>query len=378
MSGIYIHIPFCKKACHYCDFHFSTSLDRKKDLVSAINKEILHRASSLEGQRVDTIYFGGGTPSILSYDELMSIFDTIQGHFNISSHPEITLEANPDDLTALHLRELKRTPINRFSIGIQSFRDEDLKMMNRAHEAKDGEYSVKAAQDAGFENITIDLIYAIPGLSMDHWKRNVEKALHLDVPHLSAYCMTIEEKTAFGKWEKTGKLVQAPDTLANDQYTYLVLQTILAGYDHYEVSNFGREGFHSRHNTAYWQGIPYLGIGPSAHSFDGNRTRRWNVSNNPLYIKALEENTGYWEEEKLSDRDLYNEYIMTGLRTAKGIQIDTVANRFGVELLAQFEEEISGYLEEEWMERNGDQLRLTEKGFFLADRIASDLFLVNE
>lgn len=344
----------------------------------AINKEILQRASSLDGQQVDTIYFGGGTPSILSYDELMSIFDTIQGYFNISSHPEITLEANPDDLTKPHLHDLKRTPINRFSIGIQSFRDEDLKMMNRAHEAKDGEYSVKAAQDAGFENITIDLIYAIPGLSMDHWKRNVEKAFLLDVPHLSAYCMTIEEKTAFGKWEKTGKLVQAPDTLANDQYTYLVLQTILAGYDHYEVSNFGREGFHSRHNTSYWQGIPYLGIGPSAHSFDGNRTRRWNVSNNPLYIKALEENTGYWEEEKLSDRDLYNEYIMTGLRTAKGIQIDVVANRFGVKLLAQFEEEISGYLEEEWMERNGDQLRLTEKGFFLADRISSDLFLVNE
>lgn len=378
MSGIYIHIPFCKKACHYCDFHFSTSLDRKKDLVSAINREIQLRSRSLEGQVVETIYFGGGTPSILTYDELMSIFDTIQRHFNISPQPEITLEANPDDLTIAHLRDLKRTPINRFSIGIQSFRDEDLKMMNRAHEATDGEYSVKAAQDAGFENLTIDLIYAIPGLSLDHWKRNVEKALHLDVPHLSAYCMTIEEKTAFGKWEKTGKLVQSPDSLAHDQYTYLVLQTILAGYDHYEVSNFGREGFHSRHNTSYWQGIPYLGVGPSAHSFDGLRTRRWNVSNNPLYIKALQENTGYWEEENLSDRDLYNEHIMTGLRTAKGIDIDTVAHRFGVTLLAQFEEEISGYLEEEWMERNEQQLRLTEKGFFLADRIASDLFLVNE
>ncbi len=348
------------------------------DMIKSMQNEILTRKSELDSNRIDTIYFGGGTPSLLSYDELMAIFETIYSNFEVSPTAEITLEANPDDLNKAHVATLRSTPINRFSIGIQSFRDEDLEMMNRAHKASDAEYSVKTAQDAGFDNITIDLIYAIPGLSTDAWKSNLEKALSLNVPHISAYCMTIEEKTAFGKWEKSGKIIPAGDDIARDHYLYLIEQLAIASYDHYEVSNFGKPGKHSQHNTSYWKGLPYLGIGPSAHSFDGINTRRWNISNNPLYIRKMELNEAYHESEKLSERDMYNEYIMTGLRTEKGIDLTYIYSRFGIDVKKQFEEELLPYFNSEIAILENDKIKLSEVGFFSADRVASDLFLLED
>lgn len=378
MSGIYIHIPFCRKACHYCDFHFSTSLERKEEIVAAIIREIELRKSTDFPKLIQTIYFGGGTPSLLSYEELMRIFDALQHSADLAIGAEITLEANPDDLTNQKLRELRQTPINRFSIGIQSFFEEDLKLMNRAHYATEGEYSVKASQDAGFDNLTIDLIYAIPRLTNDRWRINLDSAIALNVPHISAYCMTIEEKTVFGKWEKTGKLQPTEDKIAHEHYQFLVKALSESGFEHYEVSNFGKPNRHSQHNTSYWKGLPYVGLGPSAHSFDGINKRSWNINNNAVYTREIQQNKLPAEFEILSQKDFYNEKIMTGLRTAMGIQPEEIELRFGINVNELFEEEIQRYQQQDWLLKTDNSIRLTEEGFFRADRIASDFFITEE
>lgn len=344
-------------------------------MVRAIQTELVSRAEEWKNTPVETIYFGGGTPSLLSYEELMLILDRIYTLGNIHPEAEITLEANPDDLKKDKMQDWKKSPVNRFSIGVQSFYDDDLKRMNRAHRAEEADYGIKLAQDNGFENITIDLIYGIPGSSSRKWGQNLEKAFSLNIQHLSSYCLTIEEKTAFGKWEAGGQLKQVPDEEVLAQYRTLVEIAAARGFEHYEVSNFALPGKRSKHNSSYWQGKPYMGAGPSAHSFDGDRTRRWNISNNPQYLRHMTEGTRHYEEELLDVRDRYNEYVMTGLRTREGIDTETIRMRFGIRILETFDREITNACTREWMIQNGNTLRLTDEGMFKADRIASDLFL---
>ncbi len=347
-------------------------------MVEAICLELKSRHLENNSPSIETIYFGGGTPSLLSSSEISIILETIYRHFTVGNHAEITLEANPDDLTAAKLKELRTSEVNRLSIGIQSFRDQDLKFMNRAHNAQEADRCVKTAQDLGFENITIDLIYAIPGLEKADWINNINTALGLKVPHISSYCMTIEEKTVFGNREKKGLLLPTEDEQALLQYMTLSAMLREHDYLHYEVSNFAKKGFESKHNTSYWNGKPYLGVGPSAHSFDGNSTRRWNVSNNAIYLKKIYDNDIYFESESLSPSERYNETVMTSLRTAKGIETEFVKSTFGIDLKKEFSQEIGEYEAAGWLISDDKGIRLTEEGFFRGDTIASDFFKVEE
>ncbi|CAM3314194.1 Oxygen-independent coproporphyrinogen-III oxidase-like protein YqeR [Aequorivita lipolytica] len=372
--GLYIHIPFCKQACHYCDFHFSTSLKKKDELVNALCRELMLRKDQLKGE-VETIYFGGGTPSLLSSEELQQIFETIYKNYKVSQNPEITLEANPDDLSNLQIHKFTNSRINRLSIGVQSFFEEDLKLMNRAHNASEALECIVEAKKY-FENISIDLIYGIPGMSNERWKENLEIALKLDVPHLSCYALTVEPKTALKKFIEKGIVPPVDEEVAQQHYEILLAETEKAGLENYEFSNFGKAGSHSRNNTAYWEGKPYLGIGPSAHSYDGN-SRSWNVANNTKYIKSIEAGTLPSEAEILSKKDRYNEYIMTGLRTKRGVSLDKVEKEFGKlyaeYLLKQAESNLQNHL----LILEDQTLKISKKGKFLSDGIAADLFLVN-
>ncbi len=375
MAGIYLHIPFCKQACHYCDFHFSTSLRSKEAMLDALHRELSARASYLENQEIETIYLGGGTPSMLSADELQRLLDVVFKNFRMTSTPEITLEANPDDLTYFKILELKRTPINRLSIGVQSFRDEDLQWMNRAHTSTQADYAVKCAQDRGFDNITIDLIYSVPGLSAQAWQHNIEKALDLEVQHISAYSLTIEPKTVLGNQWAKGELHPAPDEVSEEQFRVLRQMLLRAGFEHYEVSNFCRPGMHSRHNSSYWKGAHYLGVGPSAHSFNGS-SRQWNVANNAKYISGITTGTPSFEIEQLSDTMRFNEYLMTGLRTQWGIDLSHIKQEFGIDLLQREQTQLESFMQQGLLIEAENHIRLTESGLLRADRIASDLFIV--
>jgi len=374
MSGIYIHIPFCKQTCHYCDFHFSTSLKKKGELVDALCQELVLRKNELIG-KVETIYFGGGTPSLLSPEELQQIFKTIYSNYNISKNSEITLEANPDDLSETLMIQLSNSPINRLSIGIQSFFEEDLKLMNRAHNASEALESIVGAKKY-FENISIDLIYGIPGMSNERWKGNLDIALKLNVPHLSCYALTVEPKTALKKFIEKGIIAPVDEEAAKQHYEILLAETEKAGLENYEFSNFGKPGFHSRNNTAYWERKPYLGIGPSAHSFDGN-IRSWNVANNTKYIKSIEAGILPSEKEILSIEDKYNEYIMTGLRTKKGVSIEKIQNEFGNDFSEYLLKQAENHLQNERLILENQTLKISKKAKFLSDGIAADLFLVN-
>ena len=371
--GIYLHIPFCKQACHYCDFHFSTSLNKKGDLVNALCQELILRKDEIKG-KVETIYFGGGTPSLLSAEELKQIFETIYTNYTIAENPEITLEANPDDLTHLRIIELSNSRINRLSIGIQSFFEEDLKLMNRAHNASEALNSIKEAKKY-FENISIDLIYGIPGMSKERWMKNLEIALNLDVPHLSCYALTVEPRTALKKFIEKGIIPPVDEEAAKQHYEILVEETEKAGLDNYEFSNFGKPGFESRNNTAYWEGKPYLGIGPSAHSYDG-KSRSWNVANNTKYIKSLASGQLPSESEILSKQDKYNEYIMTGLRTKKGVSLEKVESEFGKDYSEYLLKQAESHLQNNLLILENQILKISKRGKFLGDGIASDLFWV--
>lgn len=374
MSGIYIHIPFCKQACHYCDFHFSTSLAKKGELVDALCKELVFRKDELI-DKMETIYFGGGTPSLLSSEELNQIFETIYSNYRISENPEITLEANPDDLSREQIDKFTNSPINRLSIGIQSFYEEDLKLMNRAHNASEALECIMEAKKY-FENISIDLIYGIPRMSNERWNKNLEIALKLDVPHLSCYALTVEPKTALKKFIEKGIVPPVDEETAKQHYEILLSETEKAGLENYEFSNFGRPGFHSRNNTAYWEGKPYLGIGPSAHSYDGN-SRSWNVANNTKYIKSIEAGILPSEMEILSKEDKYNEYIMTGLRTKKGVSLEKVENEFGKKYAEYLLKQAENHLKNRLLILETQTLQISKKGKFLTDGIAADLFMVN-
>lgn len=390
MAGIYIHIPFCKQACHYCDFHFSTSLKNKEPFLKALKteielqKEYLAPFSSPSGAggpsgraEVNTIYFGGGTPSLLSQSELMDIFETLNKYFKISADAEITLEANPDDLTSKKIKELKDTPINRLSIGIQSFFDEDLKLMNRAHNSKEALSAVKASQDKGFENITIDLIYGIPTLTNEKWKQNLRTAFDLEVKHISSYCLTVEPKTALAHLVKEGKIKNIDEQQSADQFEIMLDEMRKNNFVQYEISNFCKDNFFSRHNSNYWLKETYLGLGPSAHSYNGN-SRQWNISNNALYIQSLEKNKLPFEEEILTTSQHYNEYILTSLRTMWGTDLKYIEKRFGKDYLLYCLNEAEKHIHSQEIKNEGNKLFLTDKGKLFADKIASNLFFVDK
>jgi oxygen-independent coproporphyrinogen III oxidase len=372
MAGIYIHIPFCKQACHYCDFHFSTSLKYKDDLLQALLKEIRLQKSYLDGETVETIYFGGGTPSLLNERELNLIINEITRLHTVAANAEITLEANPDDLDKAQLQSLRKTDINRLSIGIQSFFDEDLLWMNRAHRAAEAESSVKRAQDSGFENITADLIYGYPLLYDTKWKYNTDKLFELGIPHVSAYSMTVEPRTALASSIKNRKQPAMDEQQSAEQFILLMDAMQQHGFEHYEISNFCRPGHYSRHNSNYWKGIKYLGIGPSAHSFNGE-TRQWNIANNARYIQALEKAEIPAETELLTETDRLNEYIMTSLRTMWGLNLDKL-NLIAAGSSTELKAAARQYMESGWTEQKEQIIYLTQTGKLYADSIAAGLF----
>ena len=373
---IYLHIPFCKQKCSYCNFHFSTSFSLKDEMLSAIKKEIQLRHNELENKTLKSLYFGGGTPSVLSGDEIKSLIDEIQKYFSFDENIEITLESNPDDLNKNFLKELSQTEINRLSIGTQSFYDEDLKLMNRAHNASEAESSIKRAQDFGLVNISVDLIYGSPTSNFEIWKDNLSKTIELQVPHVSSYALTVEPKTALEKWIENGKIRSPEETEQNQEFYYMKDFLKDNGFDHYEISNFGKPGFHSKHNSAYWKSEPYLGIGPSAHSYSGSLERSWNIANNPIYIKNLNQNILPIEKEILTEKDRFNEMIMIGLRTIWGVDLNRINQNFSSEVIDYLNQEIKSKIESGILEIENNYLKIPEKHWFLADGIASDLFIV--
>ncbi|QKX07540.1 radical SAM family heme chaperone HemW [Aquimarina sp. TRL1] len=376
MSGIYIHIPFCKQACHYCDFHFSTSLKRKDQMIFALCEELkIRRSEVADYEIINTIYFGGGTPSILKSEEIRFIIDTIYETYLVADEAEITLEANPDDLTPEAISIWANSPINRLSIGIQSFFEEDLEMMNRAHSAEEALQCLQLAA-AHFDNISIDLIYGIPGMTIDRWKQNLELALASKVPHISSYALTVEPKTALDAYIRKGKIPAPRDEVAQQHFELLIDTLETAGFINYEFSNFGKPGFFSKNNTAYWQGKPYLGIGPSAHSFNGIQ-RSWNIPNNIKYIDALAQKELPREIETLSTQDRYNEYIMTGLRTIWGVSLTKVLQEYGDSYHSYLLQHAQRFIDKQLLTIEDNTLLITKKGKFLSDGIASDLFFLN-
>ena len=374
MSGIYIHIPFCKQACHYCDFHFSTNLKKKDEMVLALAKEIEMRSHPIT-EPIETIYFGGGTPSILSVADLRFLIDSVYENYNVIENPEITVEANPDDLTKNRIIELSKNKVNRLSIGIQSFFEDDLKMMNRAHNSEEAKKSLEIATQY-FDNISIDLIYGIPEMSNEKWLQNIEMALSFGVPHISSYALTVEPKTALHSFIQKGIIPQPDDEVAQEHFHLLVDKLSENGFIHYELSNFGKENYFSKNNSSYWLGKKYIGIGPSAHSYDGEN-RGWNISNNSLYIKSIQENKLPLETETLTKTDRYNEYIMTGLRTIWGVSLDRIEEEFGKTYLDYLNQQAAKFIEDHLLFVDDNILRTTKKGKFLSDGIASDLFLLN-
>ncbi|SFC39435.1 oxygen-independent coproporphyrinogen-3 oxidase [Flexibacter flexilis DSM 6793] len=375
MAGIYLHIPFCKQACYYCDFHFSTNTQLKADLVAAMRQELQLQKNYLQGQTIETIYFGGGTPSLLSQAELDSLLETIYQHFSVTAQPEISLEANPDDLNLEKIRSLQATGINRLSIGIQTFNNENLTYLHRAHNATQASLCVQQAQDTGISNISIDLIYAIPHPDTTRiWEQDLATAIGLGVPHISSYCLTIESRTAFGNWLKNGKIKPIDEDTAALHFEMLTDRLTAAGFEHYEVSNFAQPEMYSRHNTSYWQQKPYLGVGPSAHSFD-LVSRQYNVANNAQYIKALQQNEIPATKEILSRADRVNEYILTTLRTQWGCDLSYLATNLDLNLAETAAQQLQQWQANGWATLSGNVLKLTTQGKLLADGLASDLFI---
>lgn len=372
MAGIYIHIPFCKQKCTYCDFHFSTTFEvYRSEMLDCIGLELKKRKDYLENEEVQTIYFGGGTPSILTEDELSRIMQTIESNHPIYASAEVTLEANPDNINEENLKAWKKVGINRLSIGIQSFRESDLKWMNRAHTADESQGCIQIAKANGFDNLTIDLIYGLPDLSLKEWEQHIQRVIDLDVPHISAYCLTVEKKTALHNWVSKGKTTMSTEDQQSDQFLILLEMMEKNGYEQYEISNFCKPGFESRHNSNYWKGVKYIGIGPSAHSFNGN-SRQWNIANNTVYMKSLLKGGEFFEIENLSEVDQFNEHILTGLRTSYGVNMSLLQD-----CSPEFDDKVNDFIRVGWMIKKGDNLSLTKEGKLRADYLASELFKSN-
>lgn len=373
MAGIYLHIPFCKQACAYCDFHFSTLLNKKQDLVSALCQEIKLRKDFIT-EPVNTIYFGGGTPSLLNQEELTVLLETIHQNFNVAELPEITLEANPDDLTKAKIKMLKQLGINRLSIGVQSFYDEHLSFMNRAHNSNEAEVCIKMAQEEGISNITADLIFGFEKLSNSEWEQNIEKLLMLNVPHVSLYALTVEPKTKFSFLQQKGQNILPSDDRVNQQYQLAHQIFSKNGYDHYEISNYAKGGLESEHNSAYWKGKPYLGIGPSAHSYNG-KYRSWNVSNNPRYIESINSGKLPFEEESLTIVEQFNEKIMVGLRTKWGVNLDELKNTCPINTWNDFEGSLEDQIRKGQINKSGELISIPQEYWIISDSIISELFV---
>ncbi len=374
MAGIYIHIPFCKKACTYCDFHFTTSLKYAEEMTDAICKEILLKKDRITEQ-VGSIYFGGGTPSVLPSPYLARIFNTLTDNFSIASTAEITMETNPDDLNAKKIAELRQMPVNRFSIGTQSFFDEDLQWMNRAHNANEAEDSIKRSQDAGFENLSIDLIYGYPLLTNLKWQENINKVINLQIPHISGYSLTIEPRTVIASMIKKGQQPPLSDDQSAEQFQMLIEKLSQSGFEHYEISNYSKPGKYAVHNTNYWRGVPYLGIGPSAHGFDGTN-RQLNIANNARYLEKLSAGKLAETVEELTQLDRLNEYIMTSLRTMWGMDLEKIKHTFGKTFHEETLFNLKPFIARNWLKQQQEKVILTAEGKLFADHIASELFLL--
>lgn len=374
MLGIYIHIPFCKKSCHYCNFHFSTSLKNKEDMIKAINKEIYQKAI-LNNDKVSTIYFGGGTPSILDVEEINLIIENIYKNFNVGKSIEITIEANPDDLSKHKLNDLSKTKINRISIGVQSFIDKELKIMNRVHDSKKAIKSIEMAKKY-FNNISVDLLYGVPDSSIKSWNYNLDTISSFNINHISAYALTVEPKTALESFINKSILSMPDEDLVYSQYKLINQKLSSKNFINYEVCSFAQKDFFSKNNSAYWLRKKYIGIGPSAHSFDGE-SRSWNISNNKKYIDQIRDGNNYYKKENLTKVDQYNEYIMTGLRTIWGVSVKHIESNFDVRFKNYFLKKIKSHIAKKNVYKEDDLYLTTQSGRFLADGIASDLFLVN-
>ena len=374
MSGIYIHIPFCKKACHYCNFHFSTNQNSKSAFIKAVCKELVLRKTEYASEEIQSIYFGGGTPTVLEVSELEEILQVVYEHYKVSDTSEITLEANPDDLDEEKIKALSNTKINRLSIGIQSFHESDLTAMNRAHNALEAKNCLEMAMTY-FDNITIDLMFGMPTMSVAQWRQNLQTAFGFGVKHLSCYALTVEPKTALEHFINKGSHPPMDDNLSAKHFEVLLEETLAQGLTHYETCSFGHPDYFSKHNTSYWLGKSYMGVGPSAHSFDGIK-RSWNISNNSKYIKSLESDVRPFESEVLSVENRFNEYIMTGLRTMWGISLEKIETDFGLKIKQQLLENSKKFKVSKTLVLEENHLKITKTGKFLSDGIASDLFLV--
>lgn len=373
MAGIYIHIPFCKQKCTYCDFHFSTTFEEyRQEMIDSICHEIELRREYLAEKEIKTIYFGGGTPSILLESELKQILKTISAQFDVDSNAEVTLEANPDDINESSLNMWKAHGVNRLSIGLQSFKQSDLDWMNRAHNVDESLNCVQLAQKHGFDNLTVDLMYGLPDLNMIEWSNHIQKVIDLGVPHISAYCLTVEEKTALSNWVNKGKISTPNEDIQSDQFMKLLESVESNGFEQYEISNFSKPGHESKHNSNYWKGEWYLGVGPSAHSFNGT-SRSWNIAKNRKYLKAVEMNSEIFETEVLSKVDQFNERILIGLRTVYGVKLRELNELSPIS--SGFESVLSVFIQKGWVQENANVLTLTKEGKLRADFIASELFI---
>ena len=374
MSNLYFHYPFCKQACHYCNFHFSTSLKNKDSLWEAMKKELKQRSDELN-TAIESIYFGGGSPSLLNSGAIENTIGLIHSLVEVTSNVEVTLEVNPDDVSSEYLKALKAAGVNRLSLGVQSFLDRDLVLMNRAHSSKDALKALELAS-THFNNYSLDLIYGMPYSTLTEWEQNLNTAMAFNPPHLSSYALTVEPKTALYHQVQKGEILLIPEEAVQEQYKLMIQKLEYLGYVNYEFSNFGKLSFFSANNQNYWKGKPYLGIGPAAHSYDGNNIRKWNVSNNQLYLKAIEEGKLALEQEELTLKDQYNEYLMTGLRTIDGISLEFVKSRFGLRYAMYLEEQAARHLEEQHFYWDGDHLKIAKSVKFLTDGLAADLFMV--
>lgn len=375
MAGIYIHIPFCRQKCYYCDFYKTVNNSLTEAFIQSLKNEILLRKDFTGDEKIETIYFGGGTPSVLKKEELEEILIFLKSEFPVSPGAEITFEANPDDLTPGYLNAIFEAGVNRLSIGIQSFQNEHLKKMNRRHSAKQAVGSVLNAGKAGFQNISVDLIYGLPDLTIKEWQQSLDEVFQLPVNHLSAYHLTYHEGTPFFTWLKKGTLKELSEQQSVEQFNVLIDKCAEAGFEQYEISNFARNQRYSKHNTAYWTGETYLGLGPSAHSFKG-LVRTWNVAHVESYMKAIEKGSSFFQQEKLTENDQYNEYILTHIRTKWGISAKYIREHFGEEKANLFRTDAEKYLQNNMLEEQNERFILTREGLFVSDNIMADLMIV--
>jgi len=375
MAGIYIHIPFCSQACHYCDFHFSTSLKNKQRIINAINKELIMQKHYLKSQLIQTIYFGGGTPSIIDSRSLALIIETIQNNYKLTQNAEITIEANPEDVGQEKVLSWSKAGFNRVSLGVQSFRNQDLKYMNRIHNSEQAIQAISLLQSSEINNFNVDLIYGYPELDNIAWKKNLDKVIAFDIPHISCYCITIEPKTPLYYFIKKGKYAKLNSEQGNSQFLIAREKLMSSGYEHYEISNFSKPGRASLHNNNYWNKTHYLGVGPSAHSFNGI-SRQWNINNNSLYCEKIEHNDCYYEIETLTTRDKINEYIMTQIRTSIGMDEKYFKQNMDDISFNNFKIELSKLEAQKLLKINGSSIMLTESGMLISDSISENLFLI--